>query len=296
MQNKGFKSILLGGVFFLFGNIQAQVGTWNTYMAYQNATIVAETPHLVFAVYDGSLLSYNPEDKEIKTYSRKDGLNDTDIQGMVYSPAANALVLVYSNANIDLFFGENNVYNLSSIKNFASIQNKTVYNLELIGDYAYLSTAFGIVVIDAVRKEIKDTYNKGVLTYSVHRNGDYFYAATPEGVKKAAASFNLSDSENWLPFDEFTGHQEGITQLTFFKNQLVFVMWGTVNYITPEGYRLGFDLYNVQSLKTLDDQLVVMTNEATYFYSDFTHFTRIPLLAYSIDRTNSKNLYWLAAG
>ena len=296
MQNKGFKSILLGSLFFLFGNIQAQVGTWKTYMAYQNATIVAETPHLVFAVYDGSLLSYNPEDKEIKTYSRKDGLNDTDIQEMVYNPTANALVLVYSNANIDLFFGENNVYNLSSIKNSSTTPDKTVYNLELIGDYAYLSTAFGIVVIDAVRKEIKDTYNKGVLTYSVHRNGDYFYASTSAGVKKAPTSSNLSYSENWLPFDQFTGYQESITQLTFFKNQLVFVLWGRGYYISPEGYRHGFDLDNVRSVKVLDDQLVIMTDEATYFYSDFTNFTRIPLLAYSVDRINSKNLYWFAAG
>ena len=106
--------------------MQAQVGTWKTYLAYHQATIVVETPNYVFGVYDGSLLSYSPEDNEIRTYSKIQGLNDTDIRFMEYHPGTRALILVYANSNVDIFLGENDVYNISFIKNYQYSQDKTI--------------------------------------------------------------------------------------------------------------------------------------------------------------------------
>jgi hypothetical protein len=70
-------------------------------MAYHQATIVSETRSLVFGVFDGSLISYDPEDSEIRTYSNQNGLSDSDIRQMAYHPIENALILVYNNSNID---------------------------------------------------------------------------------------------------------------------------------------------------------------------------------------------------
>ena len=296
MQNIIYKIALLCCGWFLAWTIQAQVGTWKTYMAYHQATIVAETPNLVFGVYDGSLLSYNPEDGEIRTYSNQNGLSDTDIRKMVYHPAANALILVYNNANIDIFLGENDVYNLSSVKDYPYIQDKTVYNLEIIGEYAYLSTAFGIVVIDVKKKEIKDTYRLGIFVRSVCQNGNYLYAATSDGVKRALTTTNLLDRENWNPSDAVTATLRDITQFFFFKDQLVFLTGNQVFYLNTNGTAQPLGLSNVREIKILNDQLVATTSTATYFYSDFTNYIRIPLPAYSIDCRNSKNQYWLASG
>ena len=276
--------------------VQAQVGTWKTYMAYHQATIVVETPNLVFGVYDGSLLSYNPEDEEIRTYSNQNGLSDTDIRKMAYHPSAKALILVYSNANIDIFWGDHDVYNISSIKNNRQIQDKTVNNLEIIGDFAYISTAFGIVVVDVKRKEIKDTYTLGYAVRSVCQTGNFLYAATSDGVKKASITSNLLDRENWKPADTTSGNIKDITRLLFFMDQMVFLTWGPVYYITPTGELSSLNISDVRDIKIINDQLVVLTNAAIYFYSDLKNYIRIPLSAYSIDCRNSKNKYWLASG
>jgi len=297
IQNIKYRIVLLFCGLILAWNSWAQVGRWKTYSAYFQATIVVETPHLVFGVFDGALLSYNPDDNEIKTYSNQDGLNDSDIRQMAYHSGANALILVYNNANIDIFYGENDVYNLSSIKNNLYIQDKTIYNLEITGDYAYISTAFGIVVIDVKRREIKDTYRPGFSVRSVCRIGDYLYAATSAGLKRGLISSNLLDRENWKPADATTETIKDIAQLLVFKGQLIFTtLNNTVFYINSSGTIQSFGLNEVRSIKNLNDRLVVLTNTNIYFYSDWSNNIRIPLSAYSIDCINSKNQYWIAAG
>jgi len=296
MRNINYKIAMVCCGLLLAGTMQAQIGTWKSYMAYFQATIVTETPNLVFGVYDGSLLSYRPEDGEIRTYSNQNGLHDTNILQMAYHPGAKALILVYNNANIDLFYGDNDVYPITSIKDYPYIQDKTIYNLEIIGDYAYLSTAFGIVVLDVNRKEIKDTYRLGIAVRSVCQNGNYLYAATSDGVKKALMTSNLLDRENWTPADEAPATPGDITQLLFFQGQMVYVSGDTVYYVTPDGKATSLGLNNVRYMKLLNGQLVVLTDSNVYFYSGFTTFTQVPLSAYYVDCINTGNQYWLASG
>ena len=297
MQNKKYRITALFCGLFLWWNMQAQVGTWKTYMAYNEGTIVTETPNLVFGVYNGSLLSYNPTDGEIRTYSNLNGLHDTDIRQMAYHPGANALVLVYANANIDIFLGENDVYNIASIKDDRTIQDKTVYNLEIIDDYAYLSTAFGIVVIDVNRKERKNTYRLGAAVRSVCKNGNYFYAATSGGIKKALITSNLLDRENWKPLNETAEPFKDAIQLLFFKDRLFFLAsWNHIFYIDDYGSTQWFGVTDVRSMKVINNQWVLLTSAATLFYSDPTNYVQIPLSGYSIDCRNSKNQYWMASG
>ena len=297
MNNTISKITLLFCGLFLVWNMQAQVGAWKTYMAYHQATIVVETPHLVFGVYDGSLLSYNPEDGEIRTYSRQQGLNDTDITQMAYHPEAKALILIYRNANIDIFLGENDVYNLSFVKDYPYIQDKTINNLEITGDYAYISTAFGIVVVDVKRKVVKETYRFGFYVYSVCQNDNYLYAATSEGVKRGLLSTNLIALENWESYGLNAESFKSIHKIFFFKDRFVFRFeWNQVHYLDSEGEMHSFGYTNVRNMKILNDQLVLITSRDLYFYSDFSTYTRVSRSAYSIDCINSKNQYWLASG
>ena len=296
MQNIKFRIALLFCLLIPVWNLPAQVGTWKAYLAYHNANIVIETPNYVFGVYDGSLLSYSHEDGEIRTYSKKNGLNDTDIKFMTYHAAEKALVLVYANANIDIFLGENNVYNLPFIKNNPSIQDKTVYNLEIIGNFAYLSTSFGIVVIDVKRKEIKDSYRFGSAVKSVCQNGDYLYAATSNGIRRALITDNLLDGGSWKSINNVMESLDAVNQILFFKDRMIiFAAWNTVFYIRSDGEVQPL-LDNARLIKVLNNQLVALTNSGIYFYNDITDFVEVPLRAFSIDCINSKNQYWLASG
>ncbi|MDR0799502.1 MAG: hypothetical protein LBN18_07080 [Dysgonamonadaceae bacterium] len=290
-------SLLIAGLSFLcFTSIQAQPGTWKTYTAYQNATLTAATSNYIFAVYDGALLSYSPSDKEVKTYSFDDGLNDVKIVQMAYCPNAKALVLVYENSNIDLFYGQNNVVNISAIKQDTKYTNKTIDGISIEGNYAYLSAGFGIVKLDVVRREIKDTW-PGPPTMAACRWGNYFYAATNEGLKRASETVNLLDQSNWqkVTLNNFTGNETKITQMLVFKDNLIFYDKSKVYYMTKEGsIHLLFD-GSLRSMTVLNDQLVLCVYSLLFFYTDVTQPNKaVRVTANSISSYNSSNTYWIA--
>ena len=289
----GIPILLLAGLFQ--PNIHAQVGTWNYYRAYQNATIVAETPNLVFAVYDGSLLSYNPDDQQVKLYSAQTGLSDINIQFMAYCSGCNALVLVYDNANIDIFMGDNEIYNLSFIKDNTTLQNKTVYNLEIIGNYAYISTAFGIVVVDIAQKEIKETYRLDVNTRSVCIWGNYILAATDDGIQEALLSSNLLDKANWQPYPDLTlsaTDAQGVEKMLIFNDHLVIEIWNYVYYlVSPQN--LSNLSSSTRQMSIINNQLVIASAGEVDFYSDFNQVQRLSLDIQTFDCINSANRYWV---
>ena len=62
------------------------------------------------------------------------------------------------------------------------IQSKDIYHIHLAKEYAYLSTSFGLVILNLKKKEISNAYilNKKVNACSLDDNK--IYAATNEGL------------------------------------------------------------------------------------------------------------------
>ena len=175
------------------------------------------------------------------------------------------------------------------------IQNKTIYNLEIIGKYAYISTAFGIVVVDIARKEIKDTYRLDVVTRSVCLWGNYLFAATDEGIKKASISSNLLDKENWKPFEDLTLgaiDATGVEKILVFKDHLVYEHWNNVNYLVSPQNTTNLSS-NTRQVSISNNQLVIASAGEVAFYSDFDQVQRLSLDILSFDCLNSKNRFWV---
>jgi hypothetical protein len=279
--------------------IHAGTGDWKIYRAYQEASIVAETPNHVFAVYDGSLLSYNPADNEVKTYSILNGLHDIDIRFMKYCREANAIVLVYENGNIDIFENENAIYNIPSIyRKEDGIKDKTIYNLEITGRMAYLSTAFGVVAIDVKRHVIPETFGMFAMnTKSICIKGDYIYAATTEGILKASAKSNLQDNKSWQTADDIYDAEKTkyAVKILYFKGHMIYLhSWKQLDFHAKDESSIVKYLYNISNMFIINDRLVLIANDGIYFYSDLDTFTHIPLQAVDIDSGNQNNIFWVA--
>lgn len=133
---------------------QKSVGEWSTYLAYYTTTKIAEANNHVYAVADGSLYSYNKEDNSITHYSKQTGLSDSDINFIIFNPEVNTLLITYSNGNIDLL-SDSGIYNLSYLLDNSNITDKTINNIYLNKELAYLSTNFGIIVLNMAKKKSK---------------------------------------------------------------------------------------------------------------------------------------------
>lgn len=176
-----------------------------------------------FAARNG-ISRFDKGDRTLRTLSRSTGLSDAGIAAVGYDTATSSLVLAYSNANVDIV-QSGRVYNLSDIKRTELSSNKDIHSIRFHKGRAYLSTGFGMVVVDLVRREIEETWylaaDGGLLTvYDVAFVGDSIYAATAEGILRAdTAERHLSIGSRWARDSRLAGTT--VTRLASFAGTLV---------------------------------------------------------------------------
>lgn len=190
------KKIIVTFIITLFvTNMFAGIGEWNLYPSYHNPIYCEVAGDKIYILAAGSLYYYNKSDNELRTYDNF-FLNDIDITHIAYSNNHKALVIVYKNANIDILYDDESVYNISDFKN-KLIPNKVINNVEIQGDNVYISTDFGIVILDLDKFEFTNTYNLSKKTYCCYLFKDKLYAGTNNGLYSCDTIKNLLDKNNW---------------------------------------------------------------------------------------------------
>ena len=125
-------------ILVLLQGAKATDENWTLYPSYHNATYCQVAGDKVYVLASGALYSYNKSDNEVRVYDKITTLSDVDIAHIRYSTFLNALVVVYKNANIDILYDDESVYNISDFKN-KSLPDKTINNIDIQGDIAYIS-------------------------------------------------------------------------------------------------------------------------------------------------------------
>lgn len=284
---------------------QNSVGEWNTYLAYYTTTNIAEGNNHVYAVANGSLYSYNKEDNSITHYSKQTGLSDSDVSHIIFNPDVNVLLITYSNGNIDLL-GDYGIYNISSLLENSSITNKTINNIYLYKEIAYLSTYFGIIALNMAKKEIKDTYKLNKKINSVAINNNNIYAATSEGITHASLDSNLLDYNEWdtYPLSSSEFDKDSISQICFFQNNLCLFANQTNNkgiyYQQSDGTVKNLLKNNsLQYMVFQNNKLMPYTSSELYIYSSLSNSDRDVVnvgLINNVASLKDPNTFWIASG
>jgi hypothetical protein len=203
---------------------ETAIGQWRDHLAYTNGRIAVDAGDKVYCVASGNLFYYHKKNQEIVRQSKAEGFSDVDIAGMAYDPQTGILLLGYRNTNLDLLLPSGNILNMPDIYQKSILGNKTINGITAINGLFYVSCGFGIVVLDPVRKEIKDTYTlatAGTLAsvQQVQQSGDTLYAATSLGLYKASANDAfLSDPSRWRRESYWAG--KPLFRLAFFQGRL----------------------------------------------------------------------------
>ena len=188
--------ILLQAILLLSFFTKASVGDWTLYPAYHDVTYCEIAGDKVYILASGALFSFNTKDNEITTYDKLNSLSDVDITHIAYSDYLNALIVIYSNANIDILYDDGYVYNITDFKN-SNIASKKINNISVINNSAFLSTEFGVVVLDLEKLEFKNTYSTGHNTLCTYLFKDKLYTGTSDGLFKCDTVKNMLDKNNW---------------------------------------------------------------------------------------------------
>ena len=175
----------------------AQIGTWKNYLAYHDIQQIQAAGDYLFVLASNDLYQYNKQDQSIVTYDKVNGLSDTYITHIRWCQQAKRLVVVYSNTNIDLIETNGNITNISDIYTKVITGDKTINNIYVYNQYAYLSTGFGIVKLNVRQAEISESYMFGYAVSAVTISGNTIYAQTSQGILEAQLTANLIDTSNW---------------------------------------------------------------------------------------------------
>ena len=184
---------------------RAQTGTWKAYMSYyEPQQIVKAGSHTLFVRASNGLYSYNLNDQSIITYDKVQQLSDTYVSLIAWNQKAQRLIIVYSNSNIDLMDLSANVTNINALYSKSMTQDKTVNNIFINEQYAYLSTGFGVVKVNMERAEIAESYIIDQKIIATGINNGKLYAQTEQKTVYAGnLTSNLIDKHNWVPTTDY---------------------------------------------------------------------------------------------
>lgn len=213
--------LLLGWLWLLLSaGVYAQIGNWRSHVSYRSAQSVALAGQYVYAATANGLFAYDKTTGETITLTRQDGLSDVGVSRLLYLPDQSRLLIAYRTGTIDLLSltttGEpGSIQTISTIATATSLPDARGINfINRVDNLAYLSTDFGLVVLNLTTNDIRDTYfsrrsNGAQLPiYQTAVVGDSLYALTapvsatatvPQAIRavRLASGTNLADPANW---------------------------------------------------------------------------------------------------
>lgn len=272
-------------VFILIGLVKIDhaqeipIGSWRDHLSYSNGVSVDYGNDVVYCASESAVFSYNLIDNSIHRLNLISGLSDIGVKVIKYNPNNGKLIIAYQNGNIDLIDSENNIINLPFIKNSNIIGDKTINHILVQNNNVYISTGFGIVVIDTDKNEVVDTYLFGPLGTYVNSNsttiqGSTIYVATDEGVYFANKnSDNLADYNEWSLMSSlgsikyshilsYSGKLIVAQQSSLWEGDTLFYQEsGNWVKLVPEGL-------NISNIETTENKLLVSTNGALRIFNN----------------------------
>lgn len=295
-------SVLFLLAFFISVSGQMKSGTWQEYLSYTNALKVVDGQDNIFVATQGGLFYMDVNENSINKITRLDGLSDSGIKTIAWHPDLKMLLVVYQNSNVDLVFPQG-IFNIGDIFRKQIAGNKSINSVTFVGNEAYLSCGFGIVVINLTRREIKDTYIIGsegspIPVYDVEADGNNIYAATSGGLFSAPLEgVNLLDYNNWSRIQNIPNNQGRFNQLEKFNGSILASFtrdqWdGDEVYALRAGQwvRDYFEVPYVREMSVYEDYLVISGQDQVLIYNK-SHQLVGRIMNYFLDGENIKRIY-----
>jgi len=196
---------------------------------------------------DIGVYTFDLSSGEVTYLTKVDGLSETLVTNIAYSALSETIVLTYDNGDIDLI-KNGSIINIPAIKRASIVGVKDIYEVKVYEDIAYLSTSFGVVVLDLDKEEVVDDYqnlgDQGISLpiYSLAIHNDSLYLGTTEGIKKAPAyspDVNLKNFESWQTVNDYDSaiHMVSHSGNLYFSDNVNLVSYssGIFNIIESNG-------------------------------------------------------------
>ncbi|MDO8550591.1 MAG: two-component regulator propeller domain-containing protein, partial [Ignavibacteria bacterium] len=205
-----------------------QVSNWQNYTDMKNVKSLVINGSLIWGASDGGAFSYNINNNSYNKYSKVDGLNGVSITaaaidqyGKVWFGSSNGIIDVYDPQT-------NSFRSILDIFNNTDKNSKVINELAASGDTIFVSSDFGISLINASNYLFFDTFSKfGELPSNISVNSiinsGVIYACTDLGIAiQKAGSTNLSAPKSWNVYRTVNGlPSDSAVKIVLFNNSII---------------------------------------------------------------------------
>lgn len=308
---------LLVPFFFLGFAVAGQIGTgeWRIHSENRNAKDVISYGTSIFFAFDAALLEYDASYNEYSTWTVTNGLSDIKLTKLGSHESSESIFVGYENGNIDQI-KNGRVINIPGIKLATILGSKRIHSFKSKGAYTYAATGFGIVKIDPVKNEIKDTYYPGGSSEEIIEltfKGDSIFALTPTRLYAGnLTNPALADSSQWVIDNRLpvlTGNQFRYGDIEYWNDSLYFQKnfdgWGgdSLLVIRQGGPHQVIELGTfgrLNSLQVVDNKLIMNGDGLMVsFNPDYSHSYFLQHYSPGVEISSNafalfENKYWYA--
>lgn len=156
---------LLGMLLFMQSAALASVGDWTWHGVFGTSLkSLIDTDNRVYYLSNGWLYCYDKENDESFSVSESGDLNDVSISNIYYNYDRKSLYVVYANSNIDIILNDGRVVNIPDILNSNITTSKNINHVAFSKYGTYIATAFGYVLLNDDKHEVKESriYNTSI--------------------------------------------------------------------------------------------------------------------------------------
>jgi hypothetical protein len=204
--------------------------------------------------YTGNLVRYDLEDSSVKTYDCLNELSDKEIAHISYNSTTERLVIVYVNGNIDLLDADDNVCNISALKE-KSIPGTAINQISHKDAKTYLSLKTGVVEIDTREGVVLAQYLTGMNVYAIQFLMGKPFVSTSEGLYKVESVVDLYNQKTWTKVSDLI-----FTDICAFADILYGISATRLYYIKSDVQQ--FDVvptsYFFKTIKCFDEHMICL--------------------------------------
>lgn len=182
------------------------VGSWRYHGYCSSLQAVVATKDRIYAASPYCLFYIDLEDNSINTLSTVNGFSDINVSALGYYEPLDALVVGYEDGNLDIV-KDDQIVNISDIQRKKMTGSKRINHINFHQDDAYLSTDYGMSVLDLKNLEMENSFQNisegggalKVYNSAVSSGGDSLFIVSAEGVLvgRLSSSVILMDRKNW---------------------------------------------------------------------------------------------------
>jgi ligand-binding sensor domain-containing protein len=252
--------------------------TWKIYTNKQAVRDACMADGVIWEATDGGVVAYNVKDSSFQTYTKAEGLAGSiftaiarDNKGRIWVGSEGGIIDVIKPS-------DNTVHSIYDVY-LTNYVNKSINDLLVSGDSVFVSTDFGMTVIQSSTYNNLDSYQKLGSSFAANTsvsgcaylNGQ-LYVATASGIAvQKAGSINPAAPESWTDYTGSNGfNATTINQIGTYQNAVLVATNAGLYRFTDSGIDATFlPALNSSAINTFyahGDSLYIISSTSLYLY------------------------------